>query len=154
MTSTTPYKAPDNPLFSAQLRIARPTASIAALLPFYKSGLGFEIIGSFSQHAGFDGVMLGHPSLPYHLEFTREEGHDPGKAPSMDNLLVFYLPREQDWKAAVTKMEGAGFAAVKSWNPYWDADGKGKTFEDPDGWRVVLWNNEWRSTPQDHDAHL
>ncbi|KAF2007891.1 Glyoxalase/Bleomycin resistance protein/Dihydroxybiphenyl dioxygenase [Amniculicola lignicola CBS 123094] len=128
---------------TAHLRIARPTPSIPALLPFYTAGLGFEIIGSFNQHAGFDGVMLGHLNLPYHLEFTTEIGHDPGRAPTKDNLLVFYLPEEQEWKMAIERMKKQGFEAVRSWNPYWDAEGKGNTFEDPDGWRVVLWNGSW-----------
>lgn len=87
--------------------------------------------------------MLGHSSLPYHLEFTQEEGHDPGRAPTKDNLLVFYLPNEGDWKQAVKRMEGVGFESVKSYNPWWDVDGKGKTFEDSDGYRVVLWHGEW-----------
>lgn len=132
-----------NPLLQAHLRIARPTPSISALLPFYTAGLGFQTIGSFTKHAGFDGVMLGHPILPYHLEFTMQEGHDPGRAPTKDNLLVFYLPGKGEWGNAVGRMQKAGFEAVKSWNPYWDAEGKGKTFEDADGWRVVLWNGAW-----------
>jgi hypothetical protein len=41
----------------------------------------------------------------------------------------------------VARIEGAGFAAVKAFNPYWDE--KGKTFEDADGWRVVLQNAGW-----------
>ncbi|KAJ4403797.1 hypothetical protein N0V91_006310 [Didymella pomorum] len=131
------------PIMQAHLRIARPTRSIASILPFYTKGLGFQIIGSFEQHAGFNGVMLGHPSLPYHLEFTEEGGHDPGQAPSQENLLVFYLPRKEDWDAAVAKMEGAGHEQIKSYNPYWDADSKGKTYEDADGYRVVLWNGGW-----------
>jgi hypothetical protein len=132
-----------NPILTAHLRIARPTRSISALLPFYINGLGFTILYSFTQHSGFDGVMLGHPSLPYHLEFTTEEGHDPGRAPTKDNLLVFYLPDEQEWKNAVERMESVGCKGVKSWNPYWDAGGRGRTFEDEDGWRVVLWNGAW-----------
>lgn len=131
------------PVIQAHLRIARPTRSISSLLPFYTNGLGFQTIGSFEQHAGFNGVMLGHPSLPYHLEFTEEEGHNPGRAPSQENLLVFYLPRKEDWEAAVTKMEGAGFESVRSYNPYWDGDGKGKTYEDADGYRIVLWSGAW-----------
>ncbi|KAF2240877.1 Glyoxalase/Bleomycin resistance protein/Dihydroxybiphenyl dioxygenase [Trematosphaeria pertusa] len=137
------------PLLKAHLRIARPTPSITALLPFYTSGLGFSIIGSFTGHAGFDGVMLGHASLPYHLEFTQQEGHDVGRAPTKDNLLVFYLPDEEDWTDAVQRMEKAGFESVKGWNPYWEGDGKvggtkGRTFEDADGWRVVLWKGGWK----------
>ena len=95
----------------AHLRIARPTRSIHALLPFYTTGLGFQITGSFEKHAGFDGVMLGHPSLPYHLEFTEQEGHDPGRAPTQEHLLVFYLPKKGGWDQAVARMEGAGFTS-------------------------------------------
>lgn len=87
--------------------------------------------------------MLGHPSLPYHLEFTEQEGHNPGRAPTPENLLAFYLPRLEEWESATKRMESAGFAAVKSYNPYWDADGKGMTFEDADGYRIVLWNGAW-----------
>lgn len=138
-----------NPLLKAHLRIARPTPSIPAILSFYQTGLGFEVVSSFNKHNGFDGVMLGHPELPYHLEFTTEEAHNfeshPVCAPSKDNLLVFYLPDRNGWESAVGRMENAGFKAVKSWNPWWDADGKGRTYEDADGWRVVLWNGSWKS---------
>ncbi|KAJ4344082.1 hypothetical protein N0V95_006374 [Ascochyta clinopodiicola] len=135
--------ANQSPVAQAHLRIARPTRSIAGLLHFYTTGLGFQIIGSFEKHAGFNGVMLGHPSLPYHLEFTEEEGHDPGRAPTQENLLVFYLPDEEDWTSAIRKMENAGFDSVESYNPYWDAEGQGKTFADADGYRVVFWLGAW-----------
>jgi hypothetical protein len=131
------------PLSTSHLRIARPTRSIPSLLPFYTTGLGFSVLGSFTDHAGFDGIMLGHPRAPYHLEFTVERGHDPGRAPTKDNLLVFYLPEKAEWDEAVARMRGAGFESVQSWNPYWDQDGLGRTYEDADGWRVVLWNGGW-----------
>jgi hypothetical protein len=137
------FPIPTPTLGNAQLRIARPTRSISAILPFYVMGLGFSVLGSFKDHAGFDGFMLGHSSAPYHLEFTMEQGHDPGRAPTKDNLLVFYLPDRLQWKNAVAQMQDAGFEAVTSWNPYWDAEDKGRTFEDADGWRVVLWNEGW-----------
>ncbi len=35
-------------------------------------------------------------------------------------------------------MQEAGFSLVPSYNPYWDRTGK--TFEDIDGYRVVLQN--------------
>ena len=88
--------------------------------------------------------MLGHPSIPYHLEFTQETSHDtPGRAPTKENLLVWYVPDELEWKRAIERMEKAGFGSVKSYNPYWDANNKGKTYEDPDGWRIVIWNARW-----------
>lgn len=144
MASQSRNQSTTNPIFHAHLRVARPTLSISELLPFYTNGLGFEITGSFTAHDGFDGVMLGHSSLPYHLEFTAEEGHDPGRAPTQDNLLVFYLPVKEEWEVMVKRMEDAGYEAMKSANPYWDANGQGKTFEDADGYRIVLWNGGWK----------
>jgi hypothetical protein len=100
--------------------------------------------------------MLGHPALPCHLEFTSQPGHDFGRAPTQDNLLVFYLPDEKGWEAAVQKMVNTGFGAVRSVNPYWDAEGERKTFEDADGWNIVLWNGEWnmdkKDTAEDEDG--
>lgn len=124
-----------------QVRIARPTDDIAALLPFYRDGLGLEMLAAFEDHAGFDGVMLGLIGGPYHFEFTHHRGHRVGRAPSQDNLVVFYLPARKEWEAAVERMKAAGFAPVPAYNPYWDQ--QGATFEDPDGYRVVLQNGGW-----------
>jgi hypothetical protein len=85
--------------------------------------------------------MLGHASLAYHLEFTHHQGHHAGRAPTEENLLVFYLPDETEWRDAVGRMIEQGYQPVKSYNPYWDMGGK--TFEDPDGYRVVLQNSAW-----------
>ena len=123
------------------LRIARPTDDIAALLPFYRDGLGFEVLSQFTGHDGFDGVMLGHPEAPWHLEFTHAHGHAAGRAPTQDNLLVLYLPDTDDWHAAVARMAQAGFAPVAAFNPYWDRNGV--TYQDADGYRVVLQNASW-----------
>lgn len=126
------------------MRVARPTDDLDRLLPFYTDGLGLQILGSFEDHQGFDGVMLGLPGGPYHLEFTRCRHHAAGRAPTPDNLLVFYLPEEDAWAAACQRMLDAGFQPVTSFNPYWDL--RGKTFEDADGYRVVLQNSDWPAT--------
>jgi catechol 2,3-dioxygenase-like lactoylglutathione lyase family enzyme len=123
------------------LRVARPSDDIDALLPFYCDGLGLRVLYRFEDHDAFDGVMLGHAEAPYHLEFTRARGHTAGRAPTADNLLVFYLPEASEWQAAVQRMQAAGFAPVRAFNPYWDRDGA--TFEDPDGYRVVLQKAAW-----------
>ncbi len=107
----------------------------------YAEGLGFSILGHFEDHDGFDGVILGHPGQPYHLEFTRQRGQQVGNAPTKEHLLVFYLPDEREWRAACKRMEKAGFQQVASHNPYWDRSGR--TFEDLDRYRVVLQNAGW-----------
>ena len=123
------------------LRIARPTDNLSDVVRFYRDGLGFEVIASFAEHDGFDGVMLAHEGAAYHLEFTHKAGHQAGRAPTADNLLVFYLPDIEEWMRAVARLEENGYKPVKSFNPYWDK--KGRTFEDPDGYRVVMQNAAW-----------
>lgn len=107
----------------------------------YKEGLDLEVLGSFEDHDGFDGVILGKPGGPYHLEFTQCRGEIHGKAPTQDNLIVFYMPDEQEWQTAHRRMLEAGFIQVQSFNPYWDK--QGRTYKDIDGYRVVLQNAEW-----------
>lgn len=128
-------------LAQAHLRVAHPTDDLDGVLRFYRDGLGFEVLYEFRDHEGFDGVMLGHKGSAYHLEFTRKRGHAAARAPTQDNLLVFYLPDESQWRAAVERLEQRGYRAVDSFNPYWDR--QGKTFEDPDGYRIVLQNATW-----------
>lgn len=128
-------------LKKAHLRIARPTDHMPEVIEFYRDGLGFEVIGSFEDHEGFDGIMLGHESAPYHLEFTRHRGHKAGQAHTQDNLLVFYLPDVNEWNKMVERMRAHGYDPVRSYNPYWDK--VGKTFEDADGYRVVLQQTPW-----------
>lgn len=124
-----------------KLRIVRPTDNIDALIPFYRDGLGLNILYRFEEHDGFSGVMLGREDALYHFAFTKANGHVAGKAPTQDNLLVFYIPESGEWEAAVARMIAVGFSPVQPFNPYWNK--VGKTFEDADGYRIVLQNDAW-----------
>lgn len=127
---------------SPTIRIARPTNDLATLTAFYTSALGLQVIASFADHAGFDGIMLGHPDHAWHLEFTHQHNVPVDtRPPSKEHLLVFYLPEKQAWEAAVKRVEAAGGRRVESENPYWDVSGV--TFQDPEGWRLVLQNAGW-----------
>jgi catechol 2,3-dioxygenase-like lactoylglutathione lyase family enzyme len=128
----------DTDLGTAHLRVARPTDDLDAVVRFYRDGLGLDVLAEFADHDRFDGVMLGRPGAGYHLEFTRKRGHFVGRAPTEDNLLVFYLPDPAAWRAAVDRLARHGYEPVRAYNPYWDRHGK--TFADPDGYRVVLQN--------------
>jgi catechol 2,3-dioxygenase-like lactoylglutathione lyase family enzyme len=125
------------------VRVARPTNQLEAVVKFYTNGLGLQILYRFENHEGFDGVMVGIPGELYHFEFTQQQGHRVGRAPTQDNLIVFYLPDQQEWQRAVDQMKAGGYEPVKSYNPYWDRNGV--TFEDPDGYRVVLQNASWEA---------
>src|SRR5215475_875774 len=95
------------------IRVARPTDHLTAIAEMYAIG----------------------------LDFTTQRGHQVGKAPTQDHLLVFYLPDQDEWKVSCARMIAAGFQRVPSYNPYWEA--QGQTFEDLDGYRVVLQNAAW-----------
>ena len=125
-----------------KLRVARPTDNLAAIKKMYLSGLGLKVLAEFGGHGGFDGVVLGHPNHPYHFEFTSQPGHPVGQAPTQDHLLVFFVPDKSEWEHRCAQMLAAGFQAVKSYNPFWDQQG-GRTFEDVDGYRVVIHNSAW-----------
>lgn len=131
---------PSSPTYG-HLRVARPTDYLEEATRFYRDGLGLDELGRFQDHDGFDGVMLGRPGLGWHLELTRKHGHTAGRAPTQDNLLVLYLPDPDAWQHAVDRMIAHGHAPVPSFNPYWDRHGK--TFEDIDGYRVVIQQAAW-----------
>jgi len=124
------------------MRVARPTDNLATIAEMYTKGLGFRVLSEFTDHDGFDGVILGHNNQAYHLEFTSQQNHDVGRAPTQDHLLVFYIPNRDDWETTGADMLAAGFREVDPYNPYWGIDGR--TFEDLDGYRVVLQNEPFR----------
>ncbi|CAG9297609.1 VOC family protein [Celerinatantimonas diazotrophica] len=126
---------------SSKLRVARPTDNLAKITEMYITGLGFKLLGSFTDHNGFDGSIIGHDGHNYHLEFTHHNGTTVGSAPTQDNLLVFYIPEQDVWQQCCQQMQTAGFTLVPAYNDYWDV--VGKTFMDIDGYRVVLQNREW-----------
>jgi len=107
----------------------------------YRDGLGLRVLAQFENHAGFDGVMLGVPGLPYHFEFTVCRTHPVSPTPTTEDLIVFYLPNASEWQRTCAAMLEAGFKEVPSFNPYWRQ--RGRTFEDHDHYRVVLQQSEW-----------
>ncbi|MAT42974.1 MAG: hypothetical protein CL609_11570, partial [Anaerolineaceae bacterium] len=107
MTTTIPH-----------LRVARPTNNIQRLLPFYRDALGLSVLGSFEDHQGFDGIMLGFPNSAFHLEFTLQQGELAPPAPTKENLLVFYYPDQQEWQTISNRFLQLGFEPVPSHNPY------------------------------------
>lgn len=124
-----------------QLRIARPVSDLAAMQVMYCRGLGLRVIGRFEDHEGFDGVMLGAAGSSYHFEFTRSRKHAVLPTPTPEDLVVFYIPKPAKWRSACADMLAAGFRQVAAFNPYWDV--RGRTYQDRDGYRVVLQNDKW-----------
>lgn len=126
---------------SLHFRIARPVRNLEQSVDMYRQGLGLMQIGHFVDHEGFDGVMLGFPICNYHLEFTHCHARPVSPMPTPEDLFVFYIPTEREWVERCEAMLIAGFREVKSFNPYWELNGR--TFEDPDGYRTVLQRASW-----------
>jgi catechol 2,3-dioxygenase-like lactoylglutathione lyase family enzyme len=127
------------------LRIARPVSNLERTVEMYCSGLCLDELGRFLDHEGFDGVMLGERGGGHHLEFTRCRTHPVSPAPTPEDLLVFYLPDAEEWNQACRRMLESGFTEVAPYNPYWAS--RGRTFEDPDRYRVVLQQTAWSNVP-------
>jgi catechol 2,3-dioxygenase-like lactoylglutathione lyase family enzyme len=119
-----------------KFRVARPTDDLRALHRFYVDGLGLVDRGSFAGHDGYDGQLVGTHDESYEIEFTRHADGSPCPPPSRDNLLVFYFRDRAEVDAIAERLRAQGVEPVEPANPYWI--GRGLTFADPDGWRVVL----------------
>lgn len=128
-------------IMKCHLRIARPVSDISLTQKLYCEGLGFCVVGSFENHEGFDGIMLGCEDSSYHFEFTICRHHPVVPQSTPEDLAVFYLPDPDEWRTRCDTMVAVGFRQVESFNPYWDIHGK--TFEDNDGYRIVLQNGSW-----------
>jgi catechol 2,3-dioxygenase-like lactoylglutathione lyase family enzyme len=122
-----------------QLRVARHTEQLDALVRFYRDGLGLKQLGGFRDHDGYEGVFLEVPGTGAHLELTAGGVHG-APVPHPESLIVLYLGDEE-----AVQTVGARLAVkpVAPANPYWAQHGL--TFEDPDGFRVVLVPERWEA---------
>ena len=120
-----------------QLRVARHTERLDEVVGFYRDGIGLIEIGSFRDHDGYDGVFLAVPGTGAHLELTAGGRHGPA-APHPESLLLVYLGDDEAVQAAAARL---GVDPIAPANPYWAEHGL--TFEDPDGFRVVLVPEGW-----------
>ena len=115
-----------------QVRVARHTQRLNEVVGFYRDGIGLPELGGFRGHEGYDGVFLDLPGTGAHLELT-DGGEHGAPLPHPESLLVLYLGDERAVEEVAARLERDPVAPA---NPYWAAHGL--TFEDPDGFRVVL----------------
>ncbi|PXX12200.1 VOC family protein [Mycolicibacterium moriokaense] len=121
---------------AVEVRIARPTDNLGELVDFYCRDLGLpELYRTASD--GYEVVMVGLPGDKYHLEFTSHDAGSPGRAPTDENLLVFYFATADHMFDVVTRLGESGHEPVELANPWWRENGA-MAFADPDNWRIVL----------------
>ncbi len=121
-----------------ELRVARHTDDLDALVRFYRDGLGLVEVGGFRDHGGYDGVFLAIPGTSAHLELTTGGGHG-APTPHPESLLVLYLGDADGVRAVAARL---GSEPVAPANPYWAQHAT--TFADPDGFHVVLVPDHWQ----------
>jgi hypothetical protein len=114
----------------------RPTDQLALIEDFYSGDLRLPVLYRFENHAGYDGVMLGFQGTDYHLEFT---SHVDGSLvrPDPPQPTRSLLSQRCAMYDAVERLAAAGHEPVEAENHLRAAAGA-LTFEDSDGWRVVL----------------
>lgn len=122
------------------MSIVRKTDNLKQVKAMYQQGLGLDVLDEFRNIDGYDGVVLGHPEYGYTIEFTDRPYSKPYQL--SDCYIVFHIGDTQKWELICRAMIRAGFKFVEARNPYWTR--VGKTFEDPDGYRVVIQNGELR----------
>jgi catechol 2,3-dioxygenase-like lactoylglutathione lyase family enzyme len=118
-----------------KFRIARHTTDLNRIIDFYGRILGLKILGQFKDHDNYNGVFLGLPDADWHLEFTVSDTV-PVHNPDDDDLLVFYATSLDEFRNIKEKFVINRVKYVAPKNPHWAKNGI--TFEDPDGFRIVL----------------
>lgn len=118
-----------------KLRVARHTTNLDAIRKFYQGILGLEIIGTFESHGSYSGLFLGLKDQSWHLEFTVSD-KVPDHKPDEDDLLVFYTDTEAQYHKLVQRFAAEGIEPVNPKNSYWNENAT--TYQDPDGFRVVI----------------
>lgn len=122
-----------------KFRLARHTTDLQPIIKFYCGILDLELLGEFHDHDGYDGVFIGNRDVDWHLEFTVSNAH-PKHTFDNDDLLIFYPQSEAEFDHLISKFRLNDIKEEEPKNPYWKTHGK--TYTDPDGFRVVISNTQ------------
>lgn len=118
-----------------KLRVARHSVNLEHIIWFYRDLLGLEVLGSFEDHNGYNGVFIGLKGMEWHLEFTTS-AQLPKHEPDEDDLLVFYQHSVAEYEALKQRLETHNATILTAKNPYWNTNGC--MYLDPDGYRVLI----------------
>lgn len=118
-----------------KFRYARHTTDLARIEKFYTEIVGLEKLGSFHNHAYYDGVFLGIPRSDWHLEFTASN-EKPQHTFDEDDALVFYVKNESKLVQIRNRFLQQGIQLEQPKNPYWVENGI--MIADPDGYKIIF----------------
>jgi len=120
-----------------KFRFARHTNNLEKLKTFYITVLGLEVLGSFENHATYDGVFIGKQNLDWHLEFTQSNEIVAFNF-NEDDILVFYPETLSEYDSLLENINKNNINFIESKNPFWNDSGK--MILDPDGYRIIVSN--------------
>ena len=116
-------------------RFARHTNNLEQIKSFYIDVLGFQLLGGFENHNGYDGIFIGRANENWHLEFTKSEDIVHFNF-NDDDIIVFYPKNKIDFDLIMNKIQSQNIDFIKAKNPYWNENGK--MILDPDGYKIVI----------------
>ena len=116
-------------------RFARHTNNLDQIKSFYIDVLGFQLLGGFENHNGYDGIFIGRANENWHLEFTKSEEIVHFNF-NDDDIIVFYPKNKIDFDLIMNKIQSQNIDFIKAKNPYWNENGK--MILDPDGYKIVI----------------
>jgi len=116
-------------------RLARHTDDLEKIKSFYIDILGFSLLGSFENHATYDGIFIGKPNLDWHFEFTKSN-EKANHHFDEDDLLALYPETVLEYDNLLNNLIENNISIITSKNPYWNENGI--LFLDPDGFRIVI----------------
>jgi len=116
-------------------RYARHTNQLESLINFYTQILNFDILGSFQDHDGYDGVFLGKNGEKWHLEFT-QSSEEPKSVFDEDDILVFYPESTEEFEKITENLKTFNVPLIEPKNPYWKENGI--CFEDSDYFKIIV----------------
>lgn len=126
-----------------KVRFARHTNNLENIKSFYINILGFQVLGEFKNHAGYNGVFMGKPNLDWHLEFTASDDEIIHSF-NEDDILVFYPETAEDYNLNIENIQKQNINLIVPKNPYWKENGK--MILDPDGYRIIISNSKLKTT--------
>ena len=118
-----------------KFRYARHTTNLEKIKNFYTQILGLEILGTFENHNGYDGIFLGKQNQNWHLEFT-VSNEIPDRIFDEDDLLVFYPEKLKDYLLILEQISKKNIPTFEPKNPYWKENGI--LIKDPDNFGIII----------------
>ena len=118
-----------------KMRFARHAQNLKKMQHFYVTLLGLSVVGSFKNHNGYDGIILGCDGGSWQIELTTSDDK-PFHSYDEDDLLVLYFDSLKQYEDTIERLNNERVIEFAPLNPFWEENGK--LYKDPEGFRIVL----------------